>query len=231
MQMPEPTVRIVIADDQAIGRDGLKRVLESEPGYKVVGEAKTGHEAIRLVRARRPEVLLLDVSMPKLSGLDVLNQITSDIRETKAIILTASIERAAVLEALQHGARGVVLKAAGRGILFGAISAVLQGRHWLDRESVSDLAQVVRELSGSGPQTRHPYGLTDRQMQIVESVARALTNREIGSTLSISEETVKHHLTQIFNKTGVSTRLQLALLATKHELVSSGAARATRSSR
>ena len=215
--MTDTTVRIVIADDHSTVRDALKRVLESEPRYRVVGEAKDGLDAVRLA----PEVLLFDISMPELSRLEALNRITPDSPETKVIALTASIDRAAVLKALQHGARGVVLKTAGSDILFGAISAVLQGRQWLDRGSVSDLVQVVRELSGSAPQTRHPYGLTDRQMQIVESVMRGMTNREIGSTLSISEETVKHHLTQIFNKTGVSTRLELALLATRRELVRS----------
>ncbi|PYR08997.1 MAG: DNA-binding response regulator [Acidobacteria bacterium] len=219
--MTDTTVRIVIADDHSTVRDALKRVLESEPRYRVVGEAKTGRDAIHVTRAHRPEVLLFDISMPALSRLEALNRITPDSPETKVIALTASIDRAAVLKALQHGARGVVLKTAGSDILFGAISAVLQGRQWLDRGSVSDLVQVVRELSGSAPQTRHPYGLTDRQMQIVGNVMRGLTNREIGSTLSISEETVKHHLTQIFNKTGVSTRLELALLATRRELVRS----------
>jgi DNA-binding NarL/FixJ family response regulator len=217
--MADTTVRIVIADDHAIVRDGLKRVLESEPRYKVVAEARTGRDAIRQTRAHRPDVLMLGMSMPELSGLDVLNQITPDVRETKVIALTASMERAAVLKALQHGARGVVLKTAGSDVLFGAIAAVLHGRHWLDREAVSDLVEAVRELS-SAPSSRHPYGLTGRQMQIVEKVVGGMTNREIASSLSISEETVKHHLTQIFNKTGVSTRLELALLATRRELVS-----------
>jgi DNA-binding NarL/FixJ family response regulator len=124
-----------------------------------------------------------------------------------------------VLSALQRGARGVVLKTAGSDILFGAISTVLAGGYWLDRESVSDLVQVLRELSASGPASRHPFGLTERQVQIIEKVVNGMTNREIASSLSISEETVKHHLTHVFNKTGVSTRLELALLATQRNLV------------
>ena len=217
--MSQTLVRVVIADDHAIVRDGLKRLLESQPRYAVVAEANSGREAIRHVRAHRPDVLLLDISMPELSGLEVLQQITPDIRETKAIILTASIERSGVLSALQRGARGVVLKTAGSDILFGAISTVLAGGYWLDRESVSDLVQVLRELSASGPASRHPFGLTERQVQIIEKVVNGMTNREIASSLSISEETVKHHLTHVFNKTGVSTRLELALLATQRNLV------------
>src|SRR5919197_2543861 len=141
MRISEPFVRIVIADDHAIVRDGLKRLLESQPRYAVVAEARTGREAIRHVRAHRPDVLLLDISMPELSGLEVLQQITPELRDTKVIILTASIERHGVLNALQRGARGVVIKTAGSDVLFGAISAVLSGRYWLDRESVSDLVQ------------------------------------------------------------------------------------------
>jgi len=217
--MPDSLVRIVIADDHAIVRDGLKRLMESQPRYAVVAEAKTGREAIRLVRAHRPDVLLLDISMPELSGLEVLQQITPDSRETKVIILTASIERDGVLSALQRGARGVVLKTAGSDVLFGAIAAVLGGRYWLDRESVSDLVQALGELSANSSASRHPFGLTGRQLQIVEKVVNGMTNREIATSLKISEETVKHHMTGIFNKTGVSTRLELALLATKRELV------------
>jgi DNA-binding NarL/FixJ family response regulator len=217
--MPERAARIVVADDHAIVRDGLKRLLETDPRYVVVGEAKNGREAIRVTRALRPDLLLLDVSMPELTGLDMLKELPPDLRDIKVIILTASIERSAMLKALQHGARGVVIKTAGEEILFAAIAAVLQGRYWLDRESVSDLVALVRELSEPRPYLRHPFGLTDRQMTIVEKVVRGMTNREIAAGLSISEETVKHHLTQIFNKTGVSGRLELALLATQRGLV------------
>src|SRR5947209_8443275 len=110
--MTDTTVRIVIADDHSIVRNVLKRKLESQARYRVVGEAKTGREAIHVTRAHRPEVLLFDISMPELSRLEALNQITPDSPETKVIALAPSIDRAAVLKALQHGARGVVLKTA-----------------------------------------------------------------------------------------------------------------------
>jgi two-component system, NarL family, nitrate/nitrite response regulator NarL len=217
--MPERAVRIVVADDHAIVRNGLKRLLETDPRYSVVGEAKNGREAIRVTRALRPDLLLLDVSMPELTGLDMLKELPPDLRDTKVVVLTASVERSTMHKALQHGARGVVLKTADPEILFGAIEAVLQGRYWLDRESVSDLVALVRELSEPGTYPRHPFGLTNRQITIIEKVVRGMTNREIAASLSISEETVKHHLTQIFNKTAVSSRLELALLATQLGLV------------
>jgi DNA-binding NarL/FixJ family response regulator len=216
--MPETPVQIVVADDHAIVREGIKRLLESDPRYKVVAEAKTGREAIRVVQSLRPDLLLLDISMPEMSGLDALPQLTQS-RSTKVIVLTASIDPPAIQQAMQHGARGVVLKTAGSETLLAAIRAVMQGRYWLDRESVADLVQVVRQLSGTTRQSRHLFGLTDRQLEIIEKVVRGLTNREIAHSLTISEETVKHHLTQIFNKTGVSTRLELALMATQRGLV------------
>jgi DNA-binding NarL/FixJ family response regulator len=216
--MPETPVQIVVADDHAIVREGIKRLLESDPRYKVVAEAKTGREAIRVVQSLRPDLLLLDISMPEMSGLDALPQLTQG-RSTKVIVLTASIDPPAIQQAMQHGARGVVLKTAGSETLLAAIRAVMQGRYWLDRESVADLVQVVRQLSGTTRQSRHLFGLTDRQLEIIEKVVRGLTNREIAHSLTISEETVKHHLTQIFNKTGVSTRLELALMATQRGLV------------
>jgi two-component system nitrate/nitrite response regulator NarL len=212
-------IRFVVADDHAILRHGLTRLLESEPRYKVVGEATDGRQAIRQTRTLRPDILILDVSMPEVSGLDALRNMPADLRDTKVILLTASIERAALLDALEAGARGVVLKTAGPDVLFAAIAAVLQGRYWLDRDAVTDLVSVIRELSESAKTSRPAFGLTPRQLQIIEHVVDGKTNREIASTLSISEETVKHHLTQIFNKTGVSTRLELALLATQRGLV------------
>jgi len=217
--MAAPFVRIVVADDHALVRDGLQRVLESDPRFLVVGEADTGREAIRLVSALTPDLLLLDVSMPEVTGLEALRQITATTPKTKVIILTAAIDRATVIDALQRGARGVVLKSAGRDLLFKAIQTVLAGQYWVERDAVADLVGLIRELNDTAATSRHPFHLTDRQLDIVERVVRGMTNRQIATDLSISEETVKHHLTQIFNKTGVSSRLELALLATRRGLL------------
>jgi len=213
--MSSQPVRILLADDHAIMREGVKRVLESNPAYTIVGEAKTGREAVRLAATLRPDLLLLDLSMPELTGLEVLERLSPAPDGVKVIVFTASIERGEIARALQLGARGVVLKDAASEVLFSAIEAVLNGQYWLDKGSVSDLVS----MASSPARARHPFGLTDRQLEIIAAVVDGLTNREIGAKLSISDETVKHHLTQIFNKTGVSTRLELALLATSRGLV------------
>jgi DNA-binding NarL/FixJ family response regulator len=213
--MPEAPLRIVLADDHAILREGLKRVLESNPAYTIVGEATTGREAVRLAATLQPDLLLLDVSMPELTGLEALERLAPAANAIKVIVFTASIARADMAKALQLGARGVVLKAAGSEVLFAAIEAVRRGEYWLDRGSVSDLVS----MASSPVRVRHLFGLTDRQLEIVSAVVDGMTNRAIGAKLAISDETVKHHLTQIFNKTGVSTRLELALLATSRGLV------------
>jgi two-component system nitrate/nitrite response regulator NarL len=215
--MHEAAVRILLADDHAILREGLKRVIESNPSYTVVGEATTGREAVRLAASLRPDLMLLDVSMPELTGLEALDRLAPGTDGVKVIVFTASIRRTEMARALQQGARGVVLKTSGSDVLFAAIAAVLRGEYWLDRGSVSDLVR----LASSPVRGRHLFGLTDRQLEIVSAVVDGMTNREIGAKLAISDETVKHHLTQIFNKTGVSTRLELALLATSRGLVAS----------
>jgi len=215
--MSSRPVRIVIADDHAIMREGVKRVLESNASYTVVGQATTGREAVRLAATLRPDLLLLDLSMPELTGMEALERLAPSADGMKVIVFTAEIERDQMAKALQLGARGVLLKTVGSEVLFAAIEAVLAGQYWLDRGAVSDLVNMA-----SAPvRARHPFGLTDRQLEIISAVVGGLTNREIGSKLAISDETVKHHLTQIFNKTGVSTRLELALLATSRGLVSS----------
>lgn len=220
--MSEGPIRIVIADDHAIFREGLRVLLETHRDYRVIGEATTGREAVRLAAALQPDLLLLDVSMPELTGLEALRQLQAGQTPMSVLVLTASIEREGMVKALQLGARGVVLKTAGSDVLFTAIRAVLEGQHWLDRGAVSDLVAAVRELSMPQRRGRHPFGLTDRQIEIVRSVVAGLTNREIASRLRISEETVKHHLTQVFNKTGVSTRLELAMLAMQRGILDLG---------
>lgn len=213
-------VRILIADDHPIFRDGLKRMLESEGGFKVVGEACDGLEAVTMVRQLKPEILLLDLAMPRRPGLEALRDMSTDATSARVILLTAGAEKDQIVEALQLGARGVVLKDSATQILFKAIRAVMNGEYWVGRESVSNLVQYLRSLVGPGGNTarQRKYGLTPRELEIISAVVAGYANKEIAEHFKISEDTVKHHLSNIFDKVGVSTRLELALFAVNQSL-------------
>src|ERR1700690_994287 len=214
------TVRILIADDHPIFRDGLKRLLDSEKGFKIVGEACDGAEAVQMVRQLKPEILLLDLAMPRRHGLEALREISSDVTPSRVILLTAAAEKEQIVEALQLGARGVVLKGSATQILLKSIHAVMNGEYWVGRESVSNLVQYLRNLVGTTANTarQRKFGLTPRELEIVSAVVAGYANKEIAEHFKISEDTVKHHLSNIFDKVGVSTRLELALFAVNQSL-------------
>ena len=214
--------RILIADDHPIFRDGLKRLLESEPDFKVVGEACDGVEAVKLVRQLKPEILLLDLAMPRRPGLEALREMNSEPASSsvRVILLTAAAEKEQIVEALQLGARGVVLKDSATQILLKSIRAVMKGEYWVGRESVANLVQYLRTLmQSSHDETRQKkFGLTPRELEIVSAVVAGYSNKEIAEYFKISEDTVKHHLSNVFDKLGVSTRLELALFAVNQSL-------------
>jgi DNA-binding NarL/FixJ family response regulator len=214
-------ITILIADDHPIFRDGLRRLLESERGFKVVGEACDGVEAVDFVRKLKPEILLLDLAMPRRHGLEALREISnSHSGLVRVILLTAAAEREQIVQALQLGARGVVLKDCGTEILMRSIRSVLAGEYWVGREPVSNLLQYLRGLMDSSTKIsrQRRFGLTPRELDIVSAVVAGYANKEIAEHFKISEDTVKHHLSNIFDKTGVSTRLELALFAVNQAL-------------
>jgi two-component system nitrate/nitrite response regulator NarL len=217
-----PLVHVLIADDDPIVREAVRAVLESFQYVQVVGEAADGSQAIEAAEKLRPEILLLDLQMPNLPGMEALRRLSSSRVPTRTILLCSAISKRQVLEALQLGARAILLKSAVRD-LDSAIQAILQGEYWIDGKRVANVVEIVQQLSFSsekGVQPSERYNLTLRELEVIDSVTQGLPNREIAKTLSISEETVKRHLTNIFNKVGMSNRLELALFAIEHGLVS-----------
>jgi len=214
------TTRVLIADDHPVVRVGLRNMLQADPGIRVVGEARDGVEALELARNLHPDILLLDLAMPNVAGMEALREMTAGNLDTRTIVLTGLIDKRQVLEALQLGARGVVLKDAAVEHLAECIRAVMQGQYWLEGRPVQNLVQVLRDLTAqTAPVPRKTFGLTARELEVVGLITEGCTNKDIARTFGISEETVKRHLTNIFNKLGVGNRLELALFALNHSLL------------
>jgi two-component system nitrate/nitrite response regulator NarL len=168
----------------------------------------------------RPDILLLDLAMPRMPGMEALRELTADEGTTRTIVLTGHVDKRQILEALQLGARGVVLKDAVVAHLSACIRAVMQGQYWLDGRPVQNLVQLLRDLAAqTAPPPRKTFGLTARELEVVTLITEGSTNKHIAETFGISEETVKRHLTNIFNKLGVGNRLELALFALNHNLL------------
>ena len=251
-------IRIVIADDHPMFRDGLRAMLQESENFRIVGEASNGSEALTLTRQTVPDILLLDVSMPVMTGFDVLRELAPLMHSVRCILLTAGIERAQAMLALQLGVRGIVSKDCASQILFKSIHCVMDDQIWISRDFVRDLVGKLKSASlksGSeaedghvakstinqlimdpekvtpAAETQRPsgpgkFGLTAREREIVTAIVDGQSNRDIAVTYGISEYTVKHHLTRIFDKVGVFSRLELAMFAIHHEL-SSNQIRAT----
>jgi two-component system, NarL family, nitrate/nitrite response regulator NarL len=214
----KPTIRVVMADDHAIFRDGLRKLLENASDIAIVGEAANGNEAIRMLTKLKPDILLLDLRMPDKDGLAVLEEVNFDSLPTKVIVLTAAEDDRDVVRAMRLGARGVVLKQSASDLLVKSIYKVYSGEIWLDNRMTAEVVEAFKKSSDSGPRRDKPL-LSDREKEIVQLVAQGFRNREIGEKLFISEQTVKNHLHNIFDKLGVSDRLELALYAIHHRII------------
>jgi len=213
-------VRVVVADDHPVFREGLIRLLETRPDLVVVGQASDGQEAIQRSVEVHPDVLLLDVAMPGMNGLATLRAMQHSGMHTRVIFVTAAIERADIVVALRLGARGIVTKASASEVLWKCIRAVMGGEYWVGRNRVTDLENALREVADP-PRgaARRQFGLTPRELEMISAILAGFTNIDIAARFGISEKTVKHHLTNIFDKLGVSNRLELALFALHHSLV------------
>ncbi len=215
-----PAVRILLADDHPVVRIGVRNMLQADESIEVVGEASDGDEAITQTLELLPDILLLDLNMPRLPGLEAMRAIMNGSPTVKIILLTSAITTQQIIQALQIGARGIVLKDALTDHLTTAIRAIASGDYWIGGKRVVNLVGALHDLmQQAAVPERKTYGLTPRELEVVGSIVEGCSNRDIAKQFGLSEETVKRHLSNIFDKTGVSTRLELALFAIAHQLV------------
>jgi len=212
--------RVVIVDDHTLFREGLKTILATEEDIEVVADLDSAEDIVELVWQTRPDLLLLDIRMPQGSGLDAIPAVLKMSPSTHVLVLTASDEKEEHVRAFRLGAKGVILKDSARQTLMQAIRTVCRGEMWMDPRMSSALVDELAHMGGDADSgsTRHENGLTERELEIVRLVASGYKNKEVGTTLSISERTVKTHLTNIFQKLGVRDRVGLVMYALKHGL-------------
>ena len=210
-------ITVVIADARPIFRDGLRRLLQTEPHLRIVGETGPGSDAATLVRNLRPDILLVDFTP---QTFEMLKTLAESGGAARTIILAEFVDGADLTKALELGARGLVLRDSAADVLFKSIYSVLAGHYWIASDSVVDASAGLRKLEAE-LRRRRVFGLTPRELDIVRMVVGGLTNKQIGEKLVIGENTVKSHLTHIFNKVGASSRIELALFAKHHLMLDS----------
>lgn len=216
--MSEAPIRVLVADDHAIVRTGIRHVLESEPGFVVVAEASTGTETLELAASHRPDVAVLDISMPGDSGLRVAAELRQRLPDTQVIILSMHDNTEYVLESLRAGVHGYLLKDTAATELRGAIRAVRRGESFFSPAIAGKLGAVFRGEPAESA-SRALAQLTGRERQVLVGVARGHTNREIAAQLGISHRTVESHRESLMKKLGVRTVAGLTRLALEAGLV------------
>ena len=223
-----PKIRIVVADDHPIFRDGLCKLLALEDDFEVVAQAQDGRQVLEVLHQLEPDILLLDLKMPGLDGLQTLQRLQVAKGKTRVIVLTASDDKNEFVQAMKLGTSGIVLKQTATDQLIKSIRKVHAGEIWLDSHTTAavirqfvaneDAAPPPQPLSGAPPRERERSPLSQREREIVALVAQGFKNKELAEKMFISEQTVKNHLHNIFDKLGVSDRLELALYAIHNNL-------------
>jgi DNA-binding NarL/FixJ family response regulator len=215
--MSEP-VRVLVVDDQALVREGLMTLLEVAPDIKPVASAADGEEAVALAARHRPDVVLMDLRMPKLGGVEATRQILAQRPETEIVVLTTHADEASILDALRAGARGYLTKDAGITEISRAVHAAANHQALLDPVVQSRLVAAASAGARPAPRSSLPDELTPREGEVLALIARGLSNREIADTLVVSETTIKTHINHVFAKIGARDRAQAVHYAYTHGL-------------
>jgi two-component system, NarL family, response regulator DevR len=210
-------IRILIVDDHVLVRMGLVTLISDRPDMEVAGEASSAVEALREVERLKPDVVLMDIRMPGEGGIVATQQICQKFPATKVIILTSYSDDEMILQAIQAGAVGYVLKQADNDELLRAISAAARGEALLDPATTARLLGKVREMERKLNQTAF-QDLSERELGVLAELARGKTNAEIGKILSLSEKTVRNHVSTILEKLNLTNRVELATYAVEHHI-------------
>jgi len=209
--------RVVVADDHKIVLEGLVALLQDQPNMEVVGEATAGRSALEVIRKTRPDVALLDITMPELTGLEITRQLAEELPDVKVLVLTMHDEEAFLFEALQAGASGYILKGASSDELIFAIEEVVRGGAYITPQLAKGLVdQALHERSTAASAFEEP--LTEREEEVLSLIAEGLTNKEIAGRMVVSLNTVKTHRLHLYQKLGLHTRSELVAFARQHGL-------------
>jgi DNA-binding NarL/FixJ family response regulator len=214
-------IRVLIADDQTVVREGLATLLAAMEGVELVGSARDGEEAVSLAALRRPDVVLMDLRMPRCDGVEATRRLTAEQPEVRVVVLTTYADDTSVFAALEAGARGYLTKDAGAGEIAQAIRTVHAGEALLDPSVQRRLLESLRAPAATvapEPPGPLPDGLTQREAEVLGLIAGGLSNQEIAARLHVSETTVKTHINNLFSKTGVRDRAQAVRYAYGHGL-------------
>lgn len=208
MSSPEP-IRVILADDHAIVRAGIRKFLESADDIQIVAEAEDGAQAIEVISTNNPDVAVLDIQMPEMSGIEVTRWVRSNARSTGVLILTAFDDDPYILAVLQAGANGYVLKTADPGDILRAVRSVHEGQSALDPTIAHKVMAHISGTKLNAPVMK----LTDRELEVLALTAKGFTNKAVGVQLGISDRTVQGHLAKIFDKLQAGSRTEAVMRA------------------